>query len=112
VITFPFQGLSGKRYLYSLMSWHDLSMLTPLHGNYLFAKGRADAPTPVFIKEADNIRVAVATSLVQRSTAQSVHGADLLFIRVEQDPEQRHLESLDLLAGYQPVMNVATAHEE
>ena len=41
-------------------------------------------------------------------TAQSVHGADLLFIHIEPDSEER----LDLVAGYQPVMNVATAYEE
>ena len=110
--TFLFQGLSGKGYLYSLVPWHDPSALTRQRGTYLFAKGSADAPTPVFIKEANNLRAAVADALVPRDTAQSVHGADLLFIRIEPDPERRQQERLDLVAAYQPVMNVATAYEE
>lgn len=108
VTTFLFQGLSGKGYLYSLAPWHDPSALTLQRGTYLFAKGSADAPTPVFIDEANNLRAAVAQALVPRNMAQSIHGADLLFIHIEPDPEER----LDLVAGYQPVMNVATAYEE
>lgn len=110
--TFLFQGLSGQRYIYGLMAWHDLALLTRQRGIYLFAKGSAEAPIPVFIKEANNIRAAVSDAVVPRDTAQSVHGADLLFIHVEQDPERRHQEKQDLVAAYQPVMNVPTAHGE
>jgi hypothetical protein len=112
VTTFLFHGLSGQRYLYSLMPWHDASTLTREGGTFLFAKGSADASTPVFVAAANDIRAAIAKALGPRDTAQSVHGADLLFIHIEQDPERRHRETMDLVAAYQPVMNVATAHEE
>lgn len=110
--TFRFRGGSGESYPYSLMPWQESSSLTREGGIFLFAKGSEDAPIPVFLEEADDIRAAVAASLAQRDSAQSVHGAHLLFIRAEQDRERRQREKLDLVATHQPVMNVATAHEE
>lgn len=108
---FLFQGISGKRYAYLDTSWQD-STLSAEHGIYILAKGTVTDPVPVFIRDAISLRAALALDLVQRNTAQSVHGASLLFVRSEPDMQKRLHETLDLVAGYQPVMNVPTSHEE
>ena len=111
MVTFLFQGISGRQYAYLDRPWQD-STLSGEHGIYILAKGTVTDPVPVFIRDAISLRVALALDLVQRNTAQSVHGASLLFVRSEPDTEKRLHETLDLVAGYQPVMNVPTSHEE
>ena len=92
---------------------NDLAGLPRQAGNYIFAAGTAADPIPVFVEEAASVR-ASALDLQRWETAQNVHGACLIYLRIELGADQtmRKEEKKDIVAAYQPVMNVLAAHGE
>ena len=98
-----FEGLSRRRYSYALCDDNNLALLPKQAGNYIFA--RADL-TPVHISCAHNLRDAIVKSNFW-AIAQSVHGANRLYIHVDPhlDERARNLEMMDLIDAYDPPMN-------
>jgi hypothetical protein len=110
VASYSFEGVSGKRYAYFLVSG-EIQLLLEGAGNYIFASGNAVYPVPVLIGAAERVRSDVeghgASGLWK--VAEKVHGASLLYLHVDPkvDQKARNLEQRDLVFAYHPPLNAS-----
>jgi hypothetical protein len=110
MVTAPFRGASGKRYVYSLLP-DNQEMGVPQQGGVLiFAAGTFLVPEPVYVAAVKNLRGMVQEMAVMREARES-HGATLLYLHLDphSDFESRLIEAQDLIAAYDPPMNAKTA---
>lgn len=105
MVDFPFQGDSGQHYDYSQASQADIKSFPRQGGNYIFAKSRDGSPRIIYVAEVASIRNGIASSK-EWEVAQAVHGADLIYIRLQPDQQSRRDEVTDLVKLHRPPMNV------
>jgi hypothetical protein len=108
--SYSFEGVSGKRYTYFLVS-DEIPLLLEGPANYIFASGNAVYPVPVLIGAPEGIRRDVEGHVASGlwKVAEKVHGATLLYLHVDPklDEKARKLERRDLVFAYHPALNAS-----
>jgi hypothetical protein len=108
MLGFRFRGASGKFYEYASL---DLRNLPRQAGSFVFARMISGEPEMIFAGQANSISLETTKSTLW-STAQRIHGADSIFIRLLGDAKTRQLEVDDLVARHRPPMNKAVEDQE
>jgi hypothetical protein len=101
--TIDVKGASGATYRF--MRVRGDRPLSPMGGNFLYAKSADDAWEIVFVGEAPNL-MTDARRLWQQAVQE--HGAEELFMRLNITERVRRLEQSDILGILTPPMNAET----
>lgn len=100
------KGASGA--IYRFMRARMDRPLSPMGGNFIYARGEGETCEVLFLGEAPNLATG-ARALWERAVAE--HGASELFTRLNVTERVRQQEQADLLSSFTPPMNLATIDE-
>jgi hypothetical protein len=92
------QGASGAVYRYS---GAEAGALPSGAGNFLYVRGRGARPGIIFAGETDDLR----TCRTGWETAELLHSADGLYVRLNVRAAARHAEQADIVTALAPPMN-------
>ncbi len=103
MVSFSFQGESGRRYEYLHMDASSLAGLPLQGGLFIFASGTLINPVPIVIEIAHRIKNEVNDSGAW-TAARRDHGVTLCFIHIDPAASaiERESEMRDLRAYYRP----------
>lgn len=96
------KGASGTTYRF--MRVRNDRPLSPMGGNYVYARGEGNDCEVVFLGEAPNLMTG-ARELWDRAVRE--HGASELFMRLNVTGRVRQAEQGDILSSFTPPMNQA-----
>jgi hypothetical protein len=104
--SFRFHGTSGRSYGYELVDPTAAGALKHGGGNYIFAGPMTGASGPIvfYIGETDSIPHALGLSN-RWKIATSQYPGCVLYVHLQQDPESRRAEKIDLVKRHNPPMN-------
>jgi len=104
---FPFQGATGRPYDYLPINTENPGAIPMSGGLFIFAESTLREPRVVYVGEADSIYGTIINTTLW-NIARRDHRADSIYVHLLKDQKARRAEQTDLVARYQPTMNLAS----
>ena len=104
--TYVFHGASHERYEYSSLSWGSPRKIPKQSGVLILAMRDGQSAVPILITDCLSLQMAF---FQHSEVAAKNFGANLAFIRTEEDAEVAEAEAMDLIEQYYPEMNLQAA---
>lgn len=104
--TYVFHGASRERYEYSPLSWNSPKKIPKQSGVLILAMRDGQSAVPILITDCLSLQMAF---FQYSKVAAKNFGANLAFVRTEEDAEVAEAEAMDLIEQYYPEMNLQAA---